>query len=74
MCLMDSPSYPSKPPAPAGAGYTVADVDTGKDKYTKVYDDKQNDITSDVEYDSSTSKYKKKQTTNAAVDSYASGY
>ncbi len=71
MCLADTPSY-TKAPAPAGAGFTVADVDTGSSKYTKVYDDKQNDVTDSVEYDSSTSKYKKKQTTNSAVDAYAS--
>lgn len=74
MCFMDNNNTPAPPPTPAGAGMTVADVDTGKDKYTKVYDEKQNDITNDVTFDSKASKYRKKQTTDAAIDTYAGGY
>ncbi len=74
MCIMSTASTVAKAAEPAGAGYTVADVDTGSSKYSKVYDKDNKDITSDVEYDTSTSKYKKKQTTNAAVDSYAGAY
>jgi hypothetical protein len=74
MCLDSGGYYNTTPKAPDGAGYTVADVTKGTDKYSKVYDKDNKDITSDVEYDTSTSKYKKKQTTNAAVDSYAGAY
>lgn len=75
MCLDSGVNYYSTTPkTPDGAGYTTAEVTKDKDKYTKVYDSNNSDITDSVEFDSSTSKYKKKQTTDAAVDSYAGGY
>ena len=74
MCIMSTSSAVQKAAEPAGAGMTVADVDTGTSKYSKVYDKDNNDITNDVEYDTTVSKYRKKQTTNTAVDNYAGGY
>ncbi len=76
MCLDSGVNYYSTTPkTPDGAGYTTADVTKGTEKYSKVYDSSNKDITDSVEYDTSTSKYKKKQTTDAAVDSYAgAGY
>lgn len=71
MCL-DTPSYVSNvAKAPAGAGFTVADVDEGTSKYTKVYEGDK-DVTADVELDQATKKYRKRPaTTNAAIDNYA---
>lgn len=70
MC-MDSPTMSvMPPPRPAGAGFTVADVDKGTSKYRKVYEGDQ-DVTDNVEVDSATNRYVKKRTTNSAIDSYA---
>lgn len=72
MCLSSSPSYPTTPPRPAGAGFTVTDVEVDPtNKYTKVYDENQKDVTSEVEK-TADNKYKKR-TTDPAVDGYAGG-
>lgn len=68
MCLGGGgSSAPAPAPRPAGAGYTVADVDTTDSKYTKVYDENQKDITSDVEK-TSDNKYKKKTSSSGSPD------
>jgi hypothetical protein len=72
MCLSSGSSAPAPAPRPAGAGFTVADVDTDTSKYTKVYDENQKDITSEV-VKTPDNKYKKRQTTDAAIDTYAGG-
>lgn len=72
MCL-DTPSYvASAPKTPDGAGFTVANVDKGTSKYTKVYEGDK-DVTEDVELNSATNKYRKRPppTTNEAIDNYA---
>lgn len=70
MCLdYDTPSY-SPPPRPAGAGFTVAEADTGTGKKTTVFEGG-TDVTDKVELDGSTNKYVKKRTTNSAIDTYA---
>lgn len=68
MCLSSGGGgAPAPAPRPAGAGYTVADVDTTDSKYTKVYDENQQDITSEVEK-TSDNKYKKKTSSGTSPD------
>lgn len=72
MCLSSGYSAPSAPPRPAGAGFTVTDVEVDpSNKYTKVYDENQKDVTSEVEK-TSDNKYKKRQS-NESIDAYAGG-
>jgi hypothetical protein len=72
MCLDSGSSAPAPAPRPAGAGYTVADVDTGSDKYTKVYDENQADITTQVTKNPA-GKYTKK-TSTSSPDLQVGGY
>lgn len=72
MCLDSGGGSPAPAPRPAGVGFTVADVDTGADKYTKVYDENQKDVTSQVEKNPA-GKYTKK-TSSSSPDLQVGGY
>lgn len=72
MCLNSGSNAAPPAPRPAGAGFTVADVDTGTDKYTKVYDENQSDVTSQVSKNPA-GKYVKK-TSTSSPDLQVGGY
>lgn len=73
MCLDSGGGTRAPAPRPAGVGFTVADVDTGTDKYTKVYDENQKDVTSQVEKNSQ-GKYLKKTASTTSPDLQVGGY